>query len=151
MSRWISVVRPSVLPSRSRFLRGLVLEGSMLYSAVSQPRPRPAIHSGTLGSTIAVQSTVVPPAWRSTLPGAVLAVGSWIALSYGLGVYFRHFGNFNKTYGTLGTAIGLLVWLYWTNIVILFGAELNSELRKASGERPLPLKETPEQDLPKAA
>ena len=36
----------------------------MLYSAVSQPRPLPAIHAGTFGSTEAVQSTVVPPAWN---------------------------------------------------------------------------------------
>ena len=50
MSRWISVVRPSTLPPRSRFLRGLVLPGSMLYSAVSQPRPLPFIQAGTSGS-----------------------------------------------------------------------------------------------------
>src|SRR5881227_3665474 len=41
----------------------------------------------------------------ATLPGAVLAVGCWIAFSYLLGLYFRHFANFNKTYGTLGAAI----------------------------------------------
>jgi len=89
--------------------------------------------------------------FSATLPGATVAVAGWIGASHLLGLYIRNFAGFNKTYGTLGTAIGLLVWLYWTNIVILFGAELNSELRKASGERPLPLKETPEQDLPKAA
>ena len=60
ISRWISVVRPSTLPT-SRRLRGLVLPGSMLYSAVTQPRPLPAIHGGTVGSTLAVQSTVVRP------------------------------------------------------------------------------------------
>jgi hypothetical protein len=50
----------------------------------------------------------------ATLPGAVLSVGCWIGLSYLLGTYFRHFGSFNKTYGTLGAAIALMVWLYWT-------------------------------------
>lgn len=40
----------------------------------------------------------------ATLPGAVLAVGCWLGLSYLLGMYFRHFANFNKTYGTLGAA-----------------------------------------------
>ena len=45
----------------------------------------------------------------ATLPGAVLAVGCWIGLSYLLGIYFRHFANFNKTYGTLGAAIALMV------------------------------------------
>jgi len=63
----------------------------------------------------------------ATLPGAVLAVGCWIGLSYLLGIYFRHFANFNKTYGTLGAAIALMVWLYWTGFAMLVGAELNKQ------------------------
>jgi membrane protein len=68
----------------------------------------------------------------ATLPGAILAVGCWIALSYLLGLYFRHFANFNKTYGTLGAAIALMIWLYWIGFAMLVGAELNSELAKIS-------------------
>ncbi len=68
----------------------------------------------------------------ATLPGAILAVGCWIALSYLLGLYFRHFANFNKTYGTLGAAIALMMWLYWIGFAMLVGAELNSELAKIS-------------------
>jgi membrane protein len=68
----------------------------------------------------------------ATLPGAVVAVGCWITLSYVLGLYFRHFGNFNKTYGTLGAAVALMVWLYWTGFALLVGAELNEELAKIS-------------------
>jgi hypothetical protein len=52
----------------SRRFRGLVLPGSMLYSAVIQPRPLPTIQGGTLASTLAVQSTVVRPLRISTLP-----------------------------------------------------------------------------------
>lgn len=70
----------------------------------------------------------------ATLPGAILAVGCWIALSYLLGVYFRHFANFNKTYGTLGAAVALMTWLYWTGFAMLVGAELNAELAKISSE-----------------
>ena len=70
----------------------------------------------------------------ATLPGAALAVGSWIGLSYLLGVYFRHFANFNKTYGTLGAAMALVTWLYWTGFAMLVGAELNAELAKKSKE-----------------
>jgi membrane protein len=66
----------------------------------------------------------------ATLPGAVLAVACWIGLSYLLGIYFRSFANFNKTYGTLGAAIALMVWLYWTGFAMLVGAELNAELAK---------------------
>lgn len=70
----------------------------------------------------------------ATLPGAILAVGCWIALSYALGIYFRHFADFNKTYGTMGAAIALMVWLYWTGFAMLVGAELNSELSKVSNK-----------------
>ena len=68
----------------------------------------------------------------TTLPGAVLAVGCWIGLSYGLGIYFRSFANFNKTYGTMGAVIALMVWLYWTSFFMLVGAELNCQLAKES-------------------
>jgi membrane protein len=81
---------------------------------------------------------------RATLPGAVVAVGCWIGLSYLLGLYFRHFGNFNKTYGTLGGAIALMVWLYWTGFAMLVGAELNEELAKISKEGKLPEKHQPD-------
>ena len=76
MSRWISVVRPSTFVPRSRRLRGLVLPGSMLYSAVSQPRPLPFIQPGTSGSTDARLSPVVRPAEIKTGPGDVHVCGS---------------------------------------------------------------------------
>jgi membrane protein len=66
----------------------------------------------------------------ASLPGAILAVGCWIGLSYLLGIYFRSFANFNKTYGTMGAAVALMVWLYWTGFAMLVGAELNAELAK---------------------
>ena len=79
----------------------------------------------------------------ATLPGAILAVGCWIGLSHLLGVYFRHFATFNKTYGTLGAAIALMVWLYWTGFAILVGAELNAELAKVSRQGKLQEKDEP--------
>ena len=62
------------------------------------------------------------------------AVTCWICLSYVLGQYFRHFAKFNKTYGTMGAAIGLMIWLYWTAFAVLVGAALNAELAKLSGK-----------------
>jgi len=79
----------------------------------------------------------------ATLPGAVLAVGCWIALSYLLGLYFRHFANFNRTYGTLGAAIALMTWLYWTGFALLVGAELNAELAKISRQGKIEEKHEP--------
>lgn len=70
----------------------------------------------------------------ATLPGAILSIGFWIGLSYLLGIYFRTFANFNKTYGTLGAGIALMVWLYWTGFAMLVGAELNAELAKRTKE-----------------
>jgi membrane protein len=94
--------------------------------------------SVTVGFTILAVEAIyflapnVKQRFLATLPGAVLAVGCWVAISYLLGVYFRHFANFNKTYGTLGAAIALMTWLYWTSFAMLVGAELNSELAKIS-------------------
>jgi membrane protein len=73
----------------------------------------------------------------ATLPGAVLSVGCWIGLSYLLGIYFRSFASFNKTYGTLGAAVALMVWLYWTAFAMLIGAELNAELAKRTQAGPV--------------
>jgi membrane protein len=79
----------------------------------------------------------------ATMPGAVVAVGCWIGLSYLLGIYFRHFANFNKTYGTLGAAIALMVWLYWTGFAMLSGAELNAEIAKRTQAGKLEEKKEP--------
>lgn len=77
----------------------------------------------------------------ATLPGAVLAVICWIGLSYLLGIYFRHFANFNRTYGTLGGFIALMTCLYWNSFALLVGAELNAKLAKESAKGKIPSKE----------
>lgn len=94
----------------------------------------------------------------ATLPGAILSVAVWNGLSYLLGIYFRHFSNYNQTYGTLGGFIALMIWLYWTSFVLLLGAELNSELAKMSRKGPIQSNEeskhdesTPPVDLDHAA
>jgi membrane protein len=74
----------------------------------------------------------------ATLPGALLSVGAWITLSYVLGIYFRSFGHFSKTYGSLGAMIALMVWLYWNAVVMLLGAELNCQLAKETRRGKVP-------------
>lgn len=76
--------------------------------------------------------------FAATLPGAVLGVGSWVALSYLLGIYFRHFANYDRIYGTLGAFIVFMTWLYWTAFAFLVGAEFNSELAKESAKGAIP-------------
>jgi membrane protein len=70
--------------------------------------------------------------FAASLPGAVFSVTFWIGMSYLLGIYFRHFAHYNRTYGTLGGFIAMMTWLYWTSFVLLVGAELNAELAKES-------------------
>jgi membrane protein len=77
----------------------------------------------------------------TTLPGAVIAVGCWIGLSYLLGIYFRDFANYNATYGTLGAAIAFSVWLFWSNFIMLIGAEINAKLLQQTGKTSLLLKD----------
>ena len=72
----------------------------------------------------------VKPRFIDTLPGAAISVGAWFALSSLLGIYFRHFANYSRTYGTLGGLIAFMIWFQWTALALLVGAEFNSELVK---------------------
>jgi membrane protein len=68
--------------------------------------------------------------FRSILPGGITAVVLWIAASALFALYVANFGSYNKTYGSLGAVIVFLLWLWITNIAILFGAELNAEIAR---------------------
>ena len=61
-------------------------------------------------------------------PGSLFAALMWLALTVGFGVYVANFGNYNATYGSLGTVVVTLTWLYLSSYILLFGAELNAEL-----------------------
>jgi membrane protein len=66
--------------------------------------------------------------WLS--PGAVVALVIWVVASALFGLYVGNFGSYNKTYGALGGAISLLVWMWITNLAVLFGQELNAEIER---------------------
>lgn len=63
-----------------------------------------------------------------SLPGAVFASIGWVVLSGAFSYYVSNFGNYSKTYGSLGGVIAFLVWLYMSSIVIVLGAEVNATL-----------------------
>lgn len=63
----------------------------------------------------------------STIPGTVFFTLSWLLASKLFGLYVENFGVYNKVYGTLGAFIVLLLWLYYTSLIILIGGEINSE------------------------
>jgi membrane protein len=70
------------------------------------------------------------PKFRFLTPGGIVAVALWIVVSAAFAAYVANFGSYNKTYGSLGAVIIFLVWLWLTNVSILFGAELNAEVER---------------------
>ena len=66
--------------------------------------------------------------WRWVTPGSVLATALWVIASYSFSVYINEFSTYNKTYGSVGGIIILLMWLYLTAYIILIGAEVNSAI-----------------------
>lgn len=69
-----------------------------------------------------------PDGWRSVAPGTVVATAMWTVTSIGFSLYVSSFGRYNETYGTLGAAVVLLLWFWFTALAILVGAELNEAI-----------------------
>jgi len=69
--------------------------------------------------------------WQFVSVGAVFASLAWLGGSALLSWYLGSFANYDATYGSLGAGIGLMMWLWMTAIVVLVGAELNSEIDRA--------------------
>lgn len=69
--------------------------------------------------------------WKLFSPGAILATIFIILTSYGFGYYIENFNQYNKLYGSIGTLIIILLWLYFNAIVMLIGFELNASIFKA--------------------
>jgi membrane protein len=70
------------------------------------------------------------PKFRWLSIGAVVAIVVWIVLSAIFGFYVANFSSYNKTYGSLAGVIVFLLWLWLTNLALLFGAELDAELER---------------------
>jgi len=83
--------------------------------------------------------------WIWITPGSILATLLWIGASLGLRAYLDLAGNFNETYGTLGGAMAVLLWLYLTGVAILIGGEVNAEIEHASPEGKDPGEKVPGQ------
>jgi membrane protein len=70
------------------------------------------------------------PKFRWISVGAAVAILVWIAASVLFGVYVGNFGSYNKTYGALAGVVVFLLWLWITNLALMFGAELDAELER---------------------
>jgi membrane protein len=83
------------------------------------------------------------PQWRWVTWGSAAAGALWIVASVLFSWYAANFGTYNKTYGSLGAAIGFMTWLWISNIVVLLGAAIDAEMEHqtardtAGGRKPL--------------
>ncbi len=73
---------------------------------------------------------VKQPKFRWISIGAALAIVVWVVASAAFGFYVANFSSYNKTYGSLAGVIVFLLWLWLTNLALLFGAELDAELER---------------------
>ena len=74
--------------------------------------------------------------WRNIWPGTLAALTAWMAVSWLYAFYVDNIANYSLLYGSIGTVIALLMWLYMSSVVLIMGAELNGtimSLRKDGG------------------
>ncbi len=74
---------------------------------------------------------VQQPKFRWLSIGALIAIVVWVLASLGFGFYVSNFGSYNKTYGAVAGVVVLLLWLWLTNLALLFGAEVDTELERS--------------------
>jgi membrane protein len=75
--------------------------------------------------------------WHWLTPGSAIGIIGWILASIGLRAYVHFFNNYTVTYGGLGAVIVLLTWFYLTGLMLLLGAEINSEIEAVAAAKRL--------------
>jgi membrane protein len=76
--------------------------------------------------------------WYWITPGSLAGVVLWLAVSFVLRLYLRHFDSYSLTYGSLGAVIILMLWFYLTGVAILLGGKINAEIENAAAEAGVP-------------
>ncbi len=85
--------------------------------------------------------------WYWITPGSLVGVALWLAASGAFRAYLHFFNTYSRTYGSLGAAIILLVWLYVTGLSFLIGGEINAVIEHAAAERGHPEAKAPGQKM----
>ncbi|UOO89967.1 YihY/virulence factor BrkB family protein [Vitreoscilla massiliensis] len=67
---------------------------------------------------------------KRILPGTLIASAGWLALTYGFSLYVGQFGNYSATYGSIGGVIVLMLWLYLTGMILIFGGIINACMQR---------------------
>ena len=75
------------------------------------------------------------PKWVWITPGTIIGIVLWLLLSYSFRLYLSYFNSYDKTYGSLGAVIILMLWLYLTALVILIGGAINAVLQEFTDPR----------------
>jgi membrane protein len=88
-----------------------------------------------LGLVYALAPNRRPPNWRWLTPGSVVGALLWLALSGLFALYTAFSGSYDRTYGSLAGAIILLLWLNYSAMALLYGAELNAEIERRRADR----------------
>lgn len=108
---------PSTIKGLISWLRWLVLAAILVYFLGAIYRYAPARKK---------------PDFKWVLPGAILATLLWLIASWGFSFYVKNFGSYGEVYGSISAVVVMLLWLFLTSLIILIGAEVNSEMEKYS-------------------
>lgn len=73
--------------------------------------------------------------WRLIFPGALVATLLWVITSLGFSWYVSHFASYSATYGPLGAVAAVMMWLFVSAYVVLFGGVINAELEERARRR----------------
>lgn len=66
--------------------------------------------------------------WKEVLPGAIISALGWLLLSMGFSFYVNNYSNYSRVYGSLAAVFILMIWLFLTSMIFIFGVEINSVL-----------------------
>ncbi len=77
----------------------------------------------------------IKSSWRLFTPGSILATLGIIITSVGFNYYINHFSQYNKVYGSIGTLMIILIWMYFNSIILLTGFELNASISNAKEKK----------------
>jgi membrane protein len=131
----VLAVLPDLGPD-SGIVRGLLIAASWAVTAV--------VALAGLAALYRLGPDRDDPKWRWVTPGSVVALVGWLIVSIGLQVYAANFGSYDATYGALAAVVLLLIWLFLSALLVLVGAQVNSELEHQTardsttgGPRPL--------------
>ncbi|WP_295865794.1 YihY/virulence factor BrkB family protein [uncultured Oscillibacter sp.] len=105
-----------------------------LWSTLRFPLAGAAAGFALLALYALTQDTRQP--WKNLLPGVVASLAAWLVLSWIYAAYMENIANYSLLYGSIGTAMALLVWLYMTAVTLIMGAELNGTLISLRRETP---------------